>query len=348
MGTTFVFSDRPAESVRKYGVLTDYLKNKGYKYIDLIDNKFIKREISPDIIFYQEPYSGVLRDELFIKKNKYALYCYVFYGFSTIYQDYAYNKPLHNLAWHCFCENEMTIECGKKLSDLKGKNFVATGLPMTDLLMSRSEDINNPWKPQGKKKRIIWAPHHSIPTINNAIMYSVFLNVADDFLRIAEKYKKEIQMAFKPHPDLKKKLYVVWGQERTDDYYEKWARLENGQIEQGEYIGLFKYSDAMIHDCGSFTVEYLYMNKPVMYLVNGTPHEEGLTEFGKQAFKQHYLGRTAGDIEKFILNVINEEDTMFEQRTVFYRECLLPPYGKTACENIINAILGEKEYSHLN
>ena len=82
------------------------------------------------------------------------------------------------------------------------------------------------WK---REKRIIWAPHHTIPTAPNLLEYSTFLDVAEIMLEIAEEYKEELQIAFKPHPFLLKKLYNIWGKEQTHAYYGKWAQLGNTQ-----------------------------------------------------------------------------------------------------------------------
>ena len=70
------------------------------------------------------------------------------------------------------------------------------------------------------------------------LSYSCFLRYYQVFLNIAEKYKDKIQIAFKPHPLLKVKLskHKEWGQQRTEDYYKKWQNLENGQLEEDDYI----------------------------------------------------------------------------------------------------------------
>ena len=47
------------------------------------------------------------------------------------------------------------------------------------------------------------------------------------------------------------------------------------------------------------------------------------------------------DIYSFILDVINGIDPLKEEKEKFYNDSLTPPNGKTACENIINSILGE-------
>ena len=158
------------------------------------------------------------------------------------------------------------------------------------------------------------------------------------------KYEDKVQWAFKPHPLLYTKLIKIWGKEKTDRYYDEWKNAENSQYENGQYDALFKYSDAMIHDCSSFTIEYHYTKNPVMYLLRQQGRESTYNEFGQRAFDLHYKGHTKEEIEQFIENVINGIDPLKEEREKFYNECLIPPYGKTACENIINAILGEAEY----
>ena len=162
----------------------------------------------------------------------------------------------------------------------------------------------------------------------------------DAMFSLALKYKDKIQMAFKPHPVLLTKLYNVWGKEKTDNYYCLWEKGENTQLILGDYVPLFIHSDALIHDCGSFTVEYHYTKNPVMYLLKDEKHSEELNEFGKMAFDLHYKGRNFNDIESFINNVIAGVDPMKEERDKFYNDYLLAPDGNSASDNIINAILG--------
>jgi hypothetical protein len=185
-------------------------------------------------------------------------------------------------------------------------------------------------------------PNAAVPGIE----YSTFLDNADFMLDMAVKYRDQVQWAFKPHPILRGKLEKIWGRERTDAYYRKWQELENCQLENGAYQALFLYSDAMIHDCGSFTVEYHLTGKPVLYLVNGKNHQSNITRFSRQGYDLHYKAKTTAEIEQFIINVINDVDPLLSQRLKFRAENLIAPNGKTACENIIHAILGEEEYKN--
>jgi CDP-glycerol glycerophosphotransferase (TagB/SpsB family) len=160
-------------------------------------------------------------------------------------------------------------------------------------------------------------------------------------LDIAHEYKDKIQIAFKPHPMLRENLNKLesWGKQKTDEYYELWNKLPNGQLNEFEYTDLFMTSDAMIHDCGSFSVEYLYTGKPVMFLVNDEKITDRYNEIGKLAFEVLYHGRSDHEIVSFIeQTVIGGHDSMNEKRGNFFNEYIKPPNGKTASENIVDHI----------
>ena len=100
----------------------------------------------------------------------------------------------------------------------------------------------------------------------------------------------------------------VWGKEKADSYYDSWRNAPNSHVEEGQYIGLFKHSDAMIHDCASFMVEYLFTGNPVMYLINKDRDYSNLSPYIVKAFELHEKGRTQVEIEQFIKNVIDGVD----------------------------------------
>jgi len=313
--------------------LIDYLEKNNYPYHKKENTQVFKKQSRPDILFYQEPYSGN------ILRNILSLFCFVPYAFHTTDAKWFIDTPMLNIAWQVYYENSLAAKYVSKVMKNGGRNCYVTGLPYSDLFSQPLFSYDSPWKKQDrKKKKIIWAPHHTINS-DRFVCHSTFLDYFDTMFFLANKYKDDIQMAFKPHPVLKSKLYRIWGIERTENYYSQWESGENTQLVLGNYVPLFLFSDAMIHDCGSFTVEYHYTKKPVMYLVNEKFREEGLNEFGRRAFELHYLGKNAKEIEVFITNVIRGKDDLKSAREAFYQECLLPPEGNNASNNIINAIL---------
>lgn len=341
LGVALLTADKPSEVIRKYKTLSKYLLERNYHFVELFGSD-INSNINPDIIFYQQPYDGVINENLFFRNNKEALFCHVNYAFNSIGLKWVGSSSYLHYCWQTYYENSTSMNYYESVLPVMSRNNShVTGLPFQNILEKDKSNFTDPWKPQTKtKKRIIWAPHHTIPTRSNLLNYSTFLDIADVILEIAEEYKDDIQIAFKPHPFLLKNLYNCWGKDKTDAYYKKWTQMENTQLEVGEYYGLFKHSDAMIHDCGSFTIEYLYMNNPVMYLSNGRPHIETLNDFGKAAYYVHVIGKTKEDIVQFLQDVISGKDSMEKDREQFFKEYLMIPNNGNASLNIIETILG--------
>lgn len=330
------------ENRQAQGEVTAYLVEKGYEYEVVCPDEPLQKDFKADIIFYQKPYLWVYAPLHTFLHNKNALFCYVSYGYHNIVNDYICNQPLHNYAWQYYFENEACAQETALVMANKGKNIKITGVPMTDAFLLPLSSYKNKWKQQSAdKKKIIWAPHFSFAS--DVFNYSTFLRYADFMLEIAQKYVSQVQFLFKPHPLLMPHLYDFWGKEKTDAYYAQWLSMENTQMELGQYVDFFMTSDAMIHDCGSFTNEYIYTHNPVMYLNReGTDsHDSNLNSFAKQAYHLHYMGNNEQDIEDFIVNVINGQDEMAAERQAYYDKYLLPHNGQTACQNIIDAIWGE-------
>jgi len=337
-GTT----DFPSEIIKKITTLENYLKQKGYDFEEISAAIDVNERLKPDIVFYQEAAScGGLNQMLQFQNLENCVFCYISYGFGITAGDHTMNTPLQQACWKQFVQSPIEVQQAVPIMLTKGENVVVTGRTMADMLMAPAE--SDPWKAQNKpKKRIIWAPHHTIGTSYDIIHFGNFLQYADFMVELAERTADTVQWAFKPHPVLKQKLQYLWGMEKTDAYYQRWATMPNTQLEEGAYADLFKHSDAMVHDSGAFIVEYLYMHNPCMFLNNG--NDLNLNEFGQGCHDVYYQGSTPEDIEQFVQNVIAGIDPRRDEREAFFNAHLLPPNGRTATENVIAAILGEPPY----
>lgn len=327
---------------QKLPSLISYLERKGYEYLNFDDyNTWTIQKVSPDIIFYCKPYPDEYMYSLSFTRHLNSLLCYVSYGTNTFIEPWIMKAPIYNFCWQIYLENKSVAEEFHPYLKKFGRSLLPTGLPMFDMFMVSKEKLDNPWKNRDNRKRIIYAPHHTIGDMHSSgIAYSTFLDLGEKLLEVAGKYKDKAVFCFKPHPSLYKKLLIVWGKEKTDAYYEKWKNNENLQIEEGDYVGLFMHSDAMIHDCSSFTVEYHFTKNPVMYLVRDDSHDQNMTQFGRMAYQLHYKGKTFADIELFIDNLLAGKDPLKSEREDYYNNYLRPSGGKTACQNVIDAILG--------
>ena len=329
-----------------------FFKQKGYNVIksyDCQNQKYVdlKKEIKPDIIFYTNPYKGLIDDRYFITEFQDVLTAYVPYYFGEgIDYQIAYDSLFCNSLWRSYAETSDHKGYAIKYSRTKGRNVVITGYPGIEQLIDNSYlPSDYSWKLKSPNiKRVIWAPHHTMKAVG-ACHYSCFLRYCDFMLELASKYRNQVQFVFKPHPLLRNKLNILWGKQKTDDYYVKWASMSNTAINEGNYIDLFLTSDAMIHDSGSFIAEYLYTNKPVMRTLNEIPLERMYNPFALKCLEQYYMARTEKDIEGFIQNVINEVDPLKEQRTKFVNEVLMP--NGSPSQNIINDIIDSIEHQRV-
>jgi len=320
-------------------------KNKDYNVRFTFDRETgefldIRRQHSPDIIFYTNPYKGIIADRYFISSFRDKLTCYVPYAFMNGTQKWAYDNELLNLAWRLFYPNEMYRKTAISLSSIKGSNIAVTGYPIADEFLDKRRETSDPWKIKDKGyKRIIWAPHHSIQQ-GGVVDNSSFLDNHQLMIDIAGTYINSIQIAFKPHPLLYTNLcnHTDWGKERTDKYYNTWKNLPNGQFNDGDYVDLFLSSDAMIHDCGSFMIEYHYTKKPIIYI--SKQNVDYLSEFGRLAYDMHYKGTSKKEIINFIDNIVLKgQDGLLKARENFFDLHLLPPNGVSASQNIINELI---------
>ena len=112
--------------------------------------------------------------------------------------------------------------------------------------------------------------------------------------------------------------------------------MSNGMLCESDYVDLFLTSDAMIHDSGSFLIEYVYVNKPVQRIIANPEARNDFNSIGKKCFDVHYLAQQESDVENFILNVINDVDPLKEKRALLLKDELMPPNGMLASENIYN------------
>ena len=322
-----------------------FFETKKYPYecsYNEVDDSYVDvRQYKPDIIFYTSPYAGLIDSHYRFTQHKDVLSCYVNYFYVTSNEPWACAEEFHKYLWRYYLEYPLLKNQIYKLVKPYSVNGKVVGYPLFDAF--RLHEVSDyDWPVMSKqKKRIIWAPHHTVSGYTDTYAMSTFEKYFDFMLQLAEKYKREIDVVFKPHPLLKPHLYVAegWGKERTDAYYEKWAKGENTAFVDGEYVGLFLASDAMIHDCNSFTVEYLAVNKPAMFLDSGMTDNK-INEAGKEARACYYKGYCEEDIEKFIQMIIDGgNDELKERREAFYKNYILPPNGKLAAENIIDDLL---------
>ena len=331
---------------REVEELRQFFDSQNISYIDydVYSGKCfdLRKKINPDLLFYPQPYDTILKRPYSFYRFKDKLLCYYPYAFWMASGETWYNSVFQNFAWRLYYPTEEHKEEAAKWTCNKGCNVVITGHPTTDkYLFEAPIDV---WKPQTiRKKRIVWAPHHTISRETTPPGTSHFLTMSSMMEEIAERYESQLQIAFKPHPRLYYALceHPDWGKEKTDAYYLRWQERPNTQLEVGDYKDLFMTSDGIIHDGGSFIVEYHYTQKPALYVTDNLDGRlQELMRYAQEALRAHYLAKNNEEILHFVEQVIlMEQDTMQPQRKDFFDKFLLPPNGSSVVDNTINDLL---------
>lgn len=329
----------------KQTVAKKFFAKKGIEAVIFEENNEKKRikEINPDLILYcSTPALHSIIKIFNASRNAISISIPYGYYLSNL-QQAQFDSDFANKMDYLFWESNISLQMSKHYARNRGINSYYLGYPKIDHLVYENIQ-NHPWKYSKKeRKKVIWAPHHSIKQDSEHYGFSCFLELSDYILELAEKYYDDIQIAFKPHPLLKTKLYKhsEWGKERTNDYYKKWNNIENGQYTEHDYIALFIDSDAMILDSISFICEYAITGKPALFTVRDNTIAKKFNELGQEAFSHLYRtsNNLKSDINEFVVNVvIDGRDSMKNNRDDFVTQELLPPNGKTASENIVDFI----------
>lgn len=325
----------------------EYFKGKGYPVIcsyNQGNNSWIRLdEIKPDVVFFTNPHA-LTRKEYFSDAYMNYLSCYVPY-YTDVASNYglqqAYNGVFHNVIWKHFVESEYVKKRVESVLSSSGRNLIVTGSPMLEEFLNEKQADVALWKTQGKlKKKIIYAPHQSIFK-DGEIKLSTFLEVGEVIRQLAVKYKDEIQWSFKPHPLLKGNLYQHpdWGKKKTDEYYLFWSESDFCQIDNGEYIDLFKSSDAIVHDCGSFIVDYLFTGHKCAYLeLNSDDQLKAINEFGLRALDCYTRIRAVEQVEGFLKEILCGDCSIENSYADFMDEYVYPYRNKMPSLKIVENI----------
>ncbi len=323
----------------------DFCRKQGYSALKAWNGRWIDldKELRPDLVFFSYAYN-MTRPAYLQKGIKHALSCYVTYGFNTDGQEQRqFNLPFFSLMWLGFYETPMHVELARKFADNGGKNVRLGGPLIFDEMRRRlQEGPRSPWKTHGKK-RIVWAPHHTVDDLPNESHWCCFLQIAMPMLQLAQTLADCAEFVFKPHPKLFPKLCTLpgWGRKRAQEYYAAWDALPNGQLQQGEYIDLFLTSDAMILDCLSFMCEYMFTGKPQLFMLREKSFHPRFNAFGETVFRHLYHGTGMDAVAAFLEDVVfSGNDWMEPERMAFFRKTVdAVPSG--ASRNVFETIKAE-------
>jgi CDP-glycerol glycerophosphotransferase (TagB/SpsB family) len=362
-------SDLPAEERnRRVSLSVAHLREQGYDARSGIDSatgyyhSFEDWGGFPDIVFHSTPWIEAFPEGLSIESfplrtlNILINYCVdvVDNPDGTYMEQFQFNKEIYNLVWRCYATDRFEMEGYHKYQFLRGENVKLSGYAKMDRMYQKKEyseeEIRKIWKipvgiSSGEIKKVIIAPHFTIRDLG-VIHFSTFHQNLYFFLYLADRYRDRICFVYKPHPSLRSSSVsggLFRSVEEYDAYLEEWNKRENCRIvDESEYIDLFKTSDSMIMDSGSFLAEYLYVHKPLLYLRRP---EQAFNPMGQAVVDTYYQaqGWDYSAIDSFLQEVVlNGEDPRKEGREKVFSE-ELDYFGKNgvlASEMIFEDILG--------
>ena len=288
---------------------------------NLKTNEYLELGDEYKIIFFNNPYEMYDHPYHNIKyfDDKDVLTLCTNYGTPVnTYWDAIIPLDFYSILWKFILETEDHIDYYSKRSMIEGSNALLAGyIKMDDLYdeIKRNERVN-----------IIISPHQTVLE-NTPVSLSNFLRYYDFFLKLPLMYP-EINFIFRPHPGLFSGLVFnkIWTQTMVDDYLKKIDAIPNMSYDNANYyLDTFADSDALIHDCGSFIVEYLFTKRPCCFMMkdSGT-FTDTLLPFVSKCLENHYKASSEKDILAFIDDVvIKKNDPLKETRESVSRELMV-------------------------
>lgn len=306
------------------------------------NNKFKDICKDADIVFCCSPYEHMA--------HKYYSLSYLKYqDVLTVYASYAYFVIKHseNIFDICrsFFENTWLLltDSQHNIDMLKAKGILQPNLLEVGYMKLDSFDGGNADPVQ--KNQVLVCPHHTVQDDIGNLELSNFMRYSSYFLEMVSKYST-LEFVFRPHPllipTLKKR--EVWGETVTEDYFESLLSHKNVKLDlSADYQKVFETSAACIHDCGSFTLEYLFMDKPCCYMLKNDHRDDvNFTQDGLSCLDHYYKAHNQQEIDDFLETVVlNKQDTMSQKRSKFVGAELRKfwPYSAERARDEITSIL---------
>ncbi|MCM1089549.1 MAG: CDP-glycerol glycerophosphotransferase family protein [Muribaculum sp.] len=325
-----------------------FFEEKGYRVLDTYsaseDKIYTWEDLGevPDIVVHVTYWQESL-PECYKLSNYPFKYVnlYIPYGFETadsangrFITDLSCNNIFFNQVGRAYMSTRLDYERYQKYQLLQGQNIVYCGYAKMDYFYQEhnfgEEDLRRIWKipaqaDAGRIKKVIIAPHHSFLGYAG-LKFSTFAENVHYWIYLAQKYQDQIAFVFKPHPNLRLRAVeagIFKNSAEYDAYIEKWNSLPNARVvSEGSYLELFATSDAMIMDSISFIAEYMYADRPLLYL---TRPEQVFTELGEKCMSAYSKaeGSDYMAIEQFLIDtVLNGNDSLKDRRREVFADVL--------------------------
>ena len=314
-----------------------FFKERGYN-LAAISSGAELREYKPDIVFFQQPWFLEMEPDLQpMNVSTYALCLYFHYGIAPSIEHQSLwrgNELFYKTLYRHFVFNTAVV----KQFQAKGVyNTIVTGHPKMDVYLAPVR--TDPWKDRDRFK-IIYAPHHSFR--DTSTQWATF---EWNGLAIQEwaKAHTDTEWIFKPHPAFRSTVHTmnIMSEAEIDEYYGEWSKIGN-VYEQGDYFDMFRTSDLLITDCGSFLTEWLPTEKPCIHLLTNNEAQKIRSPVHENSSRHYYKVNNLEKLnETMEMLVVRREDPLAEARIQDAKTVPLD-CAKNIHQWLVETIWGEK------
>lgn len=260
----------------------EHLDGLGISYI--FWDRFNLQEASGAAFLFTSPYDSSRPPEYhfdLIEKIAVAT-AYVPYGLEIgggeVNLFYQYGQPVVQRASAVFVRGPDARDMYARHCPTGARHVQATGLPRMDGFFDFSHFPADSLLLHeiGDRKAVLWNAHFSF----NADLWSTFDLLGKGIFKAFES-RPDLALLFRPHPLLWKQLVNLGVLDEAGVRAFKRELVAKGVIidERPDHRHAFAASVAMLSDVGSFLLEYLVTEKPVLYLEN--PDGVGVNDVGK-------------------------------------------------------------------
>lgn len=292
-----------------------------------------------DLVFIQQPWG---MQDLPRRLSGRVRAAYVHYGMPVISNDrMQFGLPdFHPWLWRHFLPTEAHAEAVRAAPGPRPPEIRVTGHPKFDAYLPPVPPRNRveTWpNPLGKgRKRVIFAPHHGLE--QGSLGLGTFGWSGAAMLDLARRHP-EVDFLLRPHPNMAAGLARSGLMQASDwqAYKTAWAELPNAAVfEEGRYWDVFRSSDALITDSGSFLAEYLPTGRPLIRLERDGAAP--LNSFGQRLAGGFYRTTDRPGLETLFADiVVRGRDPLAPARA--RAAALLTPFDRPSAEIIAEEVL---------
>lgn len=295
--------------------------------------------IACDVVFIQQPWGMQDLPRRLAGRVRTA---YVHYGMAVISNDrMQFGLPdFHPWLWRHFLPTDVHADAVRNAPGPRPPHIRVTGHPKFDTYLApppaRDAVMTWPNPRDPGRKRVIFAPHHGLE--RGSLGLGTFGWSGQVMLDLARRHGA-VDFLLRPHPNMATGLARSGLMQAADwqAYQDSWTALPNAALfDAGSYWDVFRTSDVMITDSGSFLAEYLPTGQPLIRLERAGAAP--LNSFGRQLSSGFYrTADAAGLTALFDDVVIGGHDLLAEARA--RAAALLMPVDRPSAELIVEELL---------